>query len=739
MNKNKLYLLAFCFLALFQFAYAQQLNSNAISCACKETSNQNTTYEGKVLVNVDFRNIKLSGYSFKGSTLKGCTFDGMELSQVNFKNAAIDADDDGNRTSFSGATFKEVCFQDAYINKADFQYCTFEKVDFQHASIYDAYFGNDIQFKGDNSCRTNFSNSTMKVNKPWYFPLNKLKEEYWGLVDFSYTNFFGLSTDNFQLEGKHFTDAILRGIQLENFTISSATFKRADLSGANFNYANLSQAVFEDAILKEVSFMHVSGIKANFKNAVLYKANLRNANFSQADFTGTKLGGARLINSEMSDVNFKRAQFSGDKTKSIYQAVVSNSNFSNSIFYEAEINEVDFTGSTFRKVKFSEGSGTTISKTSFNNSLMEEAVFQDATLEGVNFTGALLTNANFRGTTLRASSSGTPVSFKCALLAGADLSGNFQAVNFFNAIVPVKDKGCCKVKGADEITCGSSYLNTIAKLTRLSESQSKNVTCPDGNAGPCDQNRWANYSPEYCNNIWTQGKIWNKPNCDSLSPPSDQVKFTDPNLENAIKKYLRLSPEKPITKVFAETVRSLDCSGKGIKNLGGLEAFTALEKLILSHNEIVDGDFSSLSQELIQLKVEHNRLTALKLSSSGQKELKVLDASNNQLTEVKGLIGKQLIMLDLSYNQLTKPLKLFLKSELLVHVDLSNNQIRSSGNDLKKLKEIERLYLQHNQLKKIGSLKKFTKLKSIDLSGNNGFDCNSLSPYPDKKPNIICP
>lgn len=738
MDRNKLYLLVLSLLVMFHNLDAQVSILKDVSCVCEKIAIQNTEYEGKTIENIDFRNINLTGYSFKGSTLKGCIFDGMKLTEVNFKGAAIDANNSGNRTSFSGATFKEVCFQDAYINEVDFQYCTFEKVDFQHASIYDVYWGTDIQFIGDTSSRSSFAYSTLKVNKPWLFPLDKLKQEYWSLIDFSFTIFFGLSTENFHLTNKDFSDAILRGIQLENFDVSSAIFRRADLSEANFNYSTLSKTVFENAILRKTTFIHSTGANAKFGHAILYHANFSKGSFPKADFTNTKLGGARIINSEMRGANFKKAQFIGDKLKLIPQTIISNTNFSNATFYDAAINEVDFSGSQLNKAKFSEGSGTTISKTNFSNSIMEEVNFQNATLEGVNFTGAILTNAIFKGSTLRASSAGIPVSFKCALLAGADLSGNLQAVNFLNAIVPINQKGCCKVKGADEITCGSSYLGTIAKLTQLSKSKSGSVTCPDGSSGPCSMKNWTNYSPQYCKNIWTEDQIWNRPNCDSLLPPSDNVHFTDPNLEKAIKKYLGLSSETPITKILAKTVRSLDCSGSQIKTTGGLEAFTALEKLNLSHNEIKEGDFSYLSEKLNHLKVEHNLLIALKLSSN-QIQLKVLDASNNNISSITGFTGKYFISIDLSHNQLDQSLKVYLKSDQLIFADLSNNKIKSSGNDLKKLRDIQRLHLQNNQLTKIGNLEKLTKLKSLDLTGNNRFDCQSLRPYPSPGPIVICP
>src|SRR3546814_6874467 len=90
--------------------------------------------------------------------------------------------------------------------------------------------------------------------------------------------------------------------------------------------------------------------------------------------------------------------------------------------------------------------------------------------------------------------------------------------------------------------------------------------------------------------------MWSEPLCGG--DPGEIVNFTDPELEKCILDGLGGNPPpSDITVETAARQTSVSCPGRGITDLGGLEAFTALTSLDLSGNALTGFGISLRSEE----------------------------------------------------------------------------------------------------------------------------------------------
>jgi hypothetical protein len=163
-----------------------------------------------------------------------------------------------------------------------------------------------------------------------------------------------------------------------------------------------------------------------------------------------------------------------------------------------------------------------------------------------------------------------------------------------------------------------------------------------------------------------------------------------------------------------------------IKDLSGLQYFTALKELDLSGNKLTDGTFFIQLHSLNKLKLADNQLAMLNLQ--GVSGIKYLDASNNALTAVLLDADCEVDFLDLSYNNLSQ-LDISVQTSLN-YVDLSNNKLTSVG-DLSQLNLASNIFLQNNSLTTIGNIAGIYNngagnLSYLNLSCNLPFQCNTL-------------
>ena len=158
------------------------------------------------------------------------------------------------------------------------------------------------------------------------------------------------------------------------------------------------------------------------------------------------------------------------------------------------------------------------------------------------------------------------------------------------------------------------------------------------------------------------------------------VVFSDPNLEEAIRDELG-KPRGPITaKDLAELIE-LDASGRGIRDLSGIERCINLRRLWLSGNEVEDIRPLGALTNLEELYLDDNRIGDI--------------APLGNLTELR-------------------------------EMDLGDNLIEDVGS-LKRLTNLRKLYLYNNSIEDVAPLAGLFGLKVLELSNNRISDIGPLA------------
>ncbi len=181
-----------------------------------------------------------------------------------------------------------------------------------------------------------------------------------------------------------------------------------------------------------------------------------------------------------------------------------------------------------------------------------------------------------------------------------------------------------------------------------------------------------------------------------------EVSFEDSNLEAAVRAALGLNAGDAITCAAAQSLTELSASGRNIRRIGGLEFFTNLEVLDLSHNFIRSIAPVGALTHLSELNASYNLITSPGLSAN--------------LT--------QLSQLDLSYNLIDD-------LSTLVNLDVGSpgSPARIRARRVQALPSLTQLNLSYNSISDVSPLSPLTSLTSLDLSGNFSIeDLSGLSP-----------
>ena len=230
----------------------------------------------------------------------------------------------------------------------------------------------------------------------------------------------------------------------------------------------------------------------------------------------------------------------------------------------------------------------------------------------------------------------------------------------------------------------------------------------------------------YANN----GKIYNKDGSEATFVrigPSDRFEyeinedhFPDPNFRS----FVNLTYDKNHDMVLAPEevadVYSMNCSGKMIADMTGIEYFTALQDLDCSSNQLTSLDVSR-NTALAALGIEHCHLSSLDLSKNinlhklyaQDNEFTSLDLSKNTALVFLSCRKNQLTSLDVSRN--TSLVVLYCNDNQLTSLDLSRNTI---------LKELD---CYNNQLTSL-DVSKNTVLVKLSCFGNqiNSLDVSNV-------------
>jgi len=159
------------------------------------------------------------------------------------------------------------------------------------------------------------------------------------------------------------------------------------------------------------------------------------------------------------------------------------------------------------------------------------------------------------------------------------------------------------------------------------------------------------------------------------------------------------------------TVISLDVSGLNIYSLEGIQAFTNLETLICSDNDLAVLDISN-NLNLTSLLCGSNNLNVLDISSNSN--LVSLNATDNQISQLNLNSNAVLESVSLSKNRLSN-LNLSNNPELVL-LSVSDNRLMGTL-DLSANPSLESLFCASNQITSV-DLSANQLLRQIDLSDN---------------------
>ncbi len=175
-----------------------------------------------------------------------------------------------------------------------------------------------------------------------------------------------------------------------------------------------------------------------------------------------------------------------------------------------------------------------------------------------------------------------------------------------------------------------------------------------------------------------------------------------------------------LTPTEVADILDIDCSDSYIKDLSGIEFFTAATSLDCSENELTSLDISK-NINLEELSCDENMLTSLDVQNN--KSLEELSCKANQLTSLEVSKNEKLIDFSCSYNKLTS-LNVS-KNKDLETLECSGNQLNTL--DVTTNTKLTELSCNNNNLaelnvlnnKELESLDCYAnKLKALDIKNN---------------------
>lgn len=740
--------------------------------ACSDATGKGKDFSGQDLTNHNFSADppgSLIGANFTNAKLSGAIFAGQDLSNARFRNA--DMGPGKAPVNFTSSKLNGTCFLGANLDQTDFSYAVITCADFSSTSLMKATFGPIQNIIAGQNCRTKFVDATLDVHL--------ITDDYggksnWSKSDFTRANFQNLSPQTFNLRGKDITGAILAqtnftgidmtGANLTDVDFSSATLTKATLDNTALNGARLYRTQAQSAHFICAQGYGNSGGKTkpdgspcpraptstNPGTGVIFTfAGLKNVDMTAATMDHADFGGANLNGATLSGASLVQANLQSESTPSGMSgpANVQFGIFDHVDFSNAGLASVDFSGGSLTGAIFDR---TSLNGTNFTSATLPTASFQSSTLQSVNFTSANLQSANMSGVKIQApgGGGGFGATFSCAQLGGIDFKdATVLATNFGNAVMPAAADCCPATSPQGQPWCGivDATQQTYGPVTF--PVLSTPVTCPNGQPDTCRGDQWKlspNWVTENCNVNRVPQTMWSKPNCDGK--PGDIVVFKDQNLKSCILE--RLPGQTEVLVATAQQIAEVDCPGRGIADVSGLQAFISLTKLNLGDNKLptftlgFTASGQPVPSRLQSLDVSNNQLTTLDLSA--HPALVALSAQNNQLGSIMLNANTYLVVLDASHNRL-KTFNLPIQNSLS-YVDLSynvlTNVLNQFSSDLSGLTALSYLNLSHNTLTTIGSIKSIAlnqqtgsggTLQSLFLACNPNFKCGDLEVYDGKK------
>ena len=240
------------------------------------------------------------------------------------------------------------------------------------------------------------------------------------------------------------------------------------------------------------------------------------------------------------------------------------------------------------------------------------------------------------------------------------------------------------------------------------------------------------------------GSTWNE--YAGIAPPSDGIEINKDNFPDAVfREYVSHTCDENeddyLEAKEIENIKSISLNNMVIKELQGIEFFTALEVLDCSSNHLTSLDVSK-NTALIKLYCHDNQIdyldvsknTALEVLACAENPLNMLDVSDNIALKTLYCYDNQLTSLDLSKNTALVFLSCF--DNQLTSLDVSNNTVLTrmycynnllNSFDISKNTALIELYCNSNQLTSLDVSKNTAlqllacdsnPLNSLDVSNN---------------------
>lgn len=195
----------------------------------------------------------------------------------------------------------------------------------------------------------------------------------------------------------------------------------------------------------------------------------------------------------------------------------------------------------------------------------------------------------------------------------------------------------------------------------------------------------------------------------------DETNFPDELFRNYVSSNFDKNKDNLLSAEEIVNVKSIHFSGAtnaitGIKNLKGIEYFTALTKLDCGFSQLAALDLSK-NTALTTLYCGHNQLAALDLSNNTV--LTTLHCDDNQLAALD--LSKNIALTDLHCGRNKLAALNISKNTALEILDCPSNQMTAL--DLSKNTALTTLYCDHNQMAAL-DVSNNTALKVLDCSGN---------------------
>lgn len=282
-------------------------------------------------------------------------------------------------------------------------------------------------------------------------PIQLLPRNTWSAINLQGTTLLD-KTDHYDLAGIDLRNGRFAGLRAGGKALD---MRGADLSGADLTKADFSSVDFSP-LVKGGQARY-----ANFSHVRIGGASFANANLEGADFVSV------TIDNGVGRVNFA------------YSLLI------NAVFQDADLGDADFAYAyLFSK---SRGSVATQKKARVENLTGQGSVFTGAFLSNMTLSNVRFIGANFNGAQLVGTqfSSGdlSKTRFSDAYLQGADLSAAVVTNASFAGANLSLASGYWHYS-SDDPECTDIRINYEA--TRLGDTT--NVTCPNGELGPCDTN-----------------------------------------------------------------------------------------------------------------------------------------------------------------------------------------------------------------------------------------------------------